>query len=131
MVPRGGQLEPEYHEGFAKRILSQCSDFREMTGQVGDVILLHPLMAHSASINTLRIPRIITNPKITLKEPFKFNRTNPDEFSLVEKKTLQSLGVERLDDWKIVGEREGIVPDRIRVQAAMKEEEMRRLAAQA
>lgn len=128
MVPRGGQLEPEYKDGFYTRIISQCSDFHEMTGKMGDVILLHPLMVHSASVNTLRIPRIITNPPVMLKEPFRFNRKDPNDFSLVERKTLQSLGVDRLDNWKIVGEREMVVPERLRAQAAMKEEEKRRLA---
>ncbi|KAI7973065.1 hypothetical protein EIK77_004342 [Talaromyces pinophilus] len=129
MVPRGGQLEPEYKDGFYTRIISQCSEFHEMTGKAGDVILLHPLMVHSASVNTLRIPRIITNPPITLKEPFRFDRKDPNDFSLVERKTLRSLGVDRLDDWKIVGEREMVVPERLRAQAAMKEEEIKRLAA--
>lgn len=128
MVPRGGQLEPEYKDGFYTRIISQCSDFHEMTGKMGDVILLHPLMVHSASVNTLRIPRIITNPPVMLKEPFRFNRKDPNDFSLVERKTLQSLGVDRLNNWKIVGEREMVVPERLRAQAAMKEEEKRRLA---
>lgn len=129
MVPRGGQLEPEYNDGFYTRIISQCSEFHEMTGKAGDVILLHPLMVHSASVNTLRIPRIITNPPVMLKEHFRFDRKDPNDFNLVEQKTLQSLGVDRLDDWKIVGEREMVVPERLRAQAAMKEEEMKRLAA--
>lgn len=54
-------------------------------------------MLHSASKNHLRLPRIITNPPVSLNEPFNFNRENPDDFSLVEKKTLKELGVERLD----------------------------------
>ena len=54
-------------------------------------------MLHSASKNHTRIPRIITNPPAALKEPFKFNRKNPSDFSLVEKKTLDALGVEQLD----------------------------------
>lgn len=130
MVPRGGQLEPEYKDGFYTRIISQCSEFHEMTGKAGDVILLHPLTVHSASVNTLRIPRIITNPPVMLREPFNFKRKNPDDFSLVERKTLHSLGVERLDNWSIVGGREMVIPERLRAQAAMKEEEMKRLAAQ-
>ena len=54
-------------------------------------------MLHSASKNHTRVPRVITNPPAALKEPFKFNRENPDELSLVEKKTLNALGVDRLD----------------------------------
>ncbi|KAK3104290.1 hypothetical protein LTR53_018525, partial [Teratosphaeriaceae sp. CCFEE 6253] len=36
--------------------------FVEACGEVGDVYLLHPLMLHSASNNSLRNVRIITNP---------------------------------------------------------------------
>ena len=50
-----------------------CNKFVEVTGEVGDVVLLHPLMHHSVSKNHLRIPRIITNPPVALKESFKFN----------------------------------------------------------
>lgn len=128
MIPRGQQSTSDQNGGFYTNIINQCSDFHEMTGKIGDVILLHPLMVHSASINSLRIPRLITNPTVMLREPFRFNRRNPNDFSLVERKTLQSLGVERLDDWKIVGEREMVVPERLRVQAEMKQRESQRLA---
>jgi hypothetical protein len=100
-----------------------------MTGNVGDVILLHPLMVHSVSVNSLRNPRFITNPPVMLRDSFRFNRKNPNDFSLVERKTLQSLGVDRLDDWAIVGGREMVVPERLRKQAEMKQQESERLAA--
>ena len=54
-------------------------------------------MLHSAAKNFLRIPRVITNPPVGMREPFNFNRENPDDYSLVEKKTLAALGVDRLD----------------------------------
>jgi hypothetical protein len=39
--------------------VNECPDesFTEMTGKKGDVILLHPLMLHSASKNGRRLPR--------------------------------------------------------------------------
>jgi len=111
-----------------RQIVYECTDFREMTGKTGDVILLHPLMLHSASHNTLREIRLITNPPVALNEPFQFNRPNPDDYSLVEKFTLKSLGVEKLD-YKITSERRLVVPDRIRRQARMKEQELKRLNA--
>lgn len=97
--------------------INNCSNFVEVTGDVGDVVLLHPvslnefslcvviadsctctqLMLHSASKNFLRIPRVITNPPVAMREPFNLNRENPDDYSLVEKKTLAALGVDRLD----------------------------------
>lgn len=128
MTPRGQQPQ---HEGlgFFSEIAKKCDNFIEMTGKVGDVILLHPLMLHSASKNSLRQVRIITNPRVALKEPFNFDRDDPNEYSLVERKTLQALGVDRLRGWKIVGERENVVPERVRIQAEMKKKEEERLRA--
>ncbi|KAJ7150827.1 hypothetical protein C8R43DRAFT_887227 [Mycena crocata] len=108
--------------------LASDASFHEMTGQVGDVYLLHPLMVHSASKNATRVPRVITNPPVSLKKPFRLSRGN-GEFSLVAQKTLKELGFpEGLNDWKIEGEREMIVPRRIRIQEEMKERERERLA---
>lgn len=112
---------------FYTSVIQNCSEFHEMTGQTGDVVLLHPLMCHSASVNTLRIPRLITNPRVSMKEPFEFDRNDPSQFSLVEKKTMQALGRDRLPGWKITGEREEVVPDRVRIQREMKERELERL----
>lgn len=114
--------------GFdAMEKIKQCSEFHEITGQPGDVVLMHPFMLHSASRNALRIPRIITNPPVLLKEPFNFDRENPDDYSIVERKALSALGVDRLPGWKIKGERKVIVPARVRIQAEMRTAELKRL----
>ncbi|KIK71344.1 hypothetical protein GYMLUDRAFT_147615 [Collybiopsis luxurians FD-317 M1] len=107
--------------------VQRCTQFIEMTGQVGDVVLLHPLMLHSASKNYLREPRVITNPPVALKKPF-FSKENGDDYSLVEKKTMKALGVDRLD-FRITTERYGkeVVPKRVGVQAKILEEEKQRL----
>ncbi|KAL2871706.1 uncharacterized protein BJX67DRAFT_342849 [Aspergillus lucknowensis] len=128
MIPRGQTPKPE-HEGlgFYMSIVRECTDFREMTGNIGDVVLMHPLMAHSASKNSLRIPRIITNPPVGLKEPFNFDRDDPSQYSLVEQKTLRALGKDRLRGWKITAEREMIIPERMKAALKMKEEEKERL----
>ncbi|KAK7692761.1 hypothetical protein QCA50_004394 [Cerrena zonata] len=106
----------------------ECKNFVELTGETGDVILMHPLMLHSASKNHLRLPRIITNPRASLKQPFNFNRENPDDYSLVEKKTLQVLGLDKLD-FKPTTERKNIAPrsGRLEIQKRMLEEEKKRL----
>ena len=101
--------------------------FVEATGKVGDVYLLHPLMLHSASNNKLRTVRIITNPPVSLNQPFDFNRADKSQYSVVERKTLKALGVESLDNWKITAAREKVIPERLRRQAAMMEEELKRL----
>ena len=126
MVPRGEQ--PKHTDlGWYCEVIQQCNKFYEVTGKIGDVILMHPLMVHSASRNGLRIPRIITNPPVSLKEHFNFDRENPKEYSLVELKTLQSLGKERLEGWKATGPREAVIPERVRKQEKMKQLELERL----
>ena len=84
--------------------------FHEMTGEVGDVILMHPLMLHTASHNPRRSIRVITNPPVSLKEPFVFDRADPSQYSLVELKTMHEIGAEKLKGWKITGKRERVVP---------------------
>lgn len=108
--------------------IKNCSHFVEMTGEPGDVVLLHPLMLHSASKNHLRTVRVITNPPVSLRAPFNFNRADPAEYSIVERKTLKELGVERLD-FKPTTERRRIVPARVARQQKMLEDEKKRLAA--
>ena len=125
MNPRGQPQNVD--RSFYLDIIKQCTDFREMTGKIGDVVLLHPLMVHTASRNILRVPRIIINPPASLKEPFNFDRENASEYSIVELKTLKSLGVDRLKGWKITAEREKIVPERVKRWEKMKTEEERRL----
>lgn len=100
--------------------------FVEVTGVVGDVYLLHPLMMHSASNNMLRKVRVITNPPVSVKDPFVFDREDGN-YSAVEKKTLQALGKDRLEGWKIEAERQMIVPERLKIQEKMKREEEERL----
>lgn len=127
MVPVGQDIVYQGLGWFIEKAQTECTDFHEIVGGVGDVVLLHPLMLHSASRNELRIPRVITNPKVSLKQPFCFDREDPSEYSLVERKTLKELGVERLRDWHITRQRERIIPERIRVHERMRELEKRRL----
>jgi hypothetical protein len=93
----------EHPEGFTATgfdfpaLLSQCHRFEELTGEAGDVVLIHPFMLHASSQNVLGVPRLITNPPVILKDPFNFNRPNPEDFSLLERATLHYLGVDRLD----------------------------------
>lgn len=93
--------------------------FTEATGETGDVYILHPFMLHSASKNLRREVRIITNPPVSLNQPFTYNRSDPSEYSLVEQKTLRDLGrPEGLPEWRITQPRERIVPERVRVSVA-------------
>jgi hypothetical protein len=85
------------HDFDFKKLISQCTQFEEMTGQAGDFVILHPFMLHASSQNVIGKPRFMSNPPIVLKEPMNLNRENPDDFSLLERATLHYLGLERLD----------------------------------
>ncbi|KZW01093.1 hypothetical protein EXIGLDRAFT_830282 [Exidia glandulosa HHB12029] len=133
VLPTGLSFTPstEEHNPSAQRWehlveVKRCKHFVEVTGSPGDVYLLHPLMLHSASKNHLRIPRIITNPPVALKQPFCFDREDEREYSIVERTTLRALGVERFP-FDITGERRRIVPERVKRQERMREEELKRL----
>jgi len=108
------------------------------------VILLHPFMLHSASRNSTRRVRIITNPPVSLRKPLEYNRSNQEEYSLVERKTLLELGLDPLCsgrasekgygkgggyESRLNGERQDVVPERLKVQKKWREEELVRLAA--
>ena len=101
----------------------------EFTGEVGDVVLIHPFMLHSASSNVSGKARFITNPAVSLTEPLNLNRDNGDDYNLVEKKILKDLGAERLD-FQITAERHRVVPERVRIQQEMREQQEARLKAQ-
>lgn len=93
----------EHPEGIAPEdfdfpaLIAQCESFMELTGKVGDVIIMHPFMLHASSPNLSGKARFITNPPMILKEPLKLNRENPEDYSLLELATLKALGLERLD----------------------------------
>ena len=118
----------EWFSDLAKSMPTEA--FVEANGKVGDIYLLHPLMLHSVSNNKLRNLRIITNPPVSLNEPFNFDRDDPSQYSLVERKTLRDLGVDRLKGWEITSTRDAVVPERLRRQAEMKKQEVERLKDQ-
>lgn len=139
MVPRGSpRFGEDYRTDEGRSWFQEVAmrgadeDFVEVCGEAGDVFLLHPLMLHCSTNNALRHVRIITNPPIALKEPFRFYRDDGSEYSLVERATLRMLGKEGegLKGWKITQPREGIVPERIRIQEQWKQEELKRLEEQ-
>ncbi|KAI1872061.1 uncharacterized protein JN550_004264 [Neoarthrinium moseri] len=108
-------------------LAKRSKTFVEVTGSVGDVFLLHPLMLHSATNNALRDVRIITNPPVSLREPHCFDR--PDgNYSLVEQTTMQSVGGEdRFRGWKITQPREAIRPRMWDDKERMKLDEIKRI----
>ena len=83
--------------GACAALIDRCEDFIEVTGQTGDLTILHPFTLHASSPNPSGRPRFMSNPPVALKEPLNFNREDPAEFSLVERGVLRALGVERFD----------------------------------
>lgn len=133
-VPVVGRFLAEHPEGVLPgkfphaALIEQCRDFVELTGEAGDVVLLHPYTLHAASQNVLGVARIITNPPLALRDPMNFNRPDADDFSLVERAVLGGLGVDRLD-FAPAAPRESVVPERVRRQEARAVAENKRLAA--
>lgn len=84
-------------------LLSECKDFREATGEAGDVYLLHPYLLHTVGQNVLRRPRAITNLCYEFQEPMNFHRAD-GAYSPVEEAVLRGLGVDHYD-FHITGER--------------------------
>jgi hypothetical protein len=63
-----------------------------------------------------------------LKEPFNFDRENPDDYSLVELKTLRDLGKpEGLKGWKITSERKPWISQGARRRERERSKEIERL----
>ncbi len=134
-VPVIARYLAEHPEGVkpteipSRTLIEECHEFVELTGKVGDVVLIHPYVLHAASQNHSRSARFITNPPIKLKEPMEFDR--PDgAYSPVEQAILNGLGVARYD-FQPTSPREAIVPERIARQKKMLDEQQARLAAAA
>jgi hypothetical protein len=106
----------------------QCTEFIELTGRAGDVVLMHPYMLHATSQNVIKHGRLITNPPITLRQPMQFDRSDPSALSPVERAVLHGLGVDRFD-FRPTGERELVVPERVLAQQRREAAEAERLAA--
>jgi ectoine hydroxylase-related dioxygenase (phytanoyl-CoA dioxygenase family) len=93
----------EHPEGVSPKdfdfqgLIKQCTQFEEITGDAGDLVILHPFMLHASSQNVLRRARFMSNPPVVLKEPLNLNRPDPKDFSLLERATLHYLGVDHLD----------------------------------
>lgn len=112
----------------AQAIVSQCHDFVEATGSIGDVYLLHPFMLHSQSVNASERARFIVNPPVKLREPMCFSRRVPSEHSPVERAVLRGLGAMRYE-FSPSQPRQAIVPERIAQERQLWEERARQAAA--
>jgi Phytanoyl-CoA dioxygenase (PhyH) len=93
-----GLLRDSEPEGLSYQQLRQLCDgirdlpAREVVGQAGDVIWMHPHLVHARSPNTRETVRIASNRRIRLRQPMVLDRRNPAEDSLVERTIRAAIG---------------------------------------
>ena len=78
-------------------LIHECREFVELTGPPGTLVILHPFMLHASSNNHAGRPRFMSNPPMVLREPFNLQRADAGDYSLLERATLQALGLPRCD----------------------------------
>jgi hypothetical protein len=112
-----------------RELVGQCRDFRETTGQAGDVFLLHPFMIHTSSYNHRPVARLMINPPAVLREPMRLDRrSDGSAYSPIERGILRALGVEH-SDFQPTVPRQRLVPGRLAREKEMLAKERARLAA--
>jgi hypothetical protein len=134
-VPLIARFLAEHPEGIdpngfpTKDILCQCRDFRETTGNAGDVFLLNPFILHTSSYNHRSEARFMINPSAILNRPMRFDRrSDGSAYSPLEKSVLKAVGRDHLE-FQPTTPRRRIVPQRIAMQEALRAKELERLAA--
>lgn len=65
--------------------------YREITGQAGDVLFMHPFTVHAGSTNTSARVRVLGHKLFPLREPMNFERNNPSDYSPVELAVVNAL----------------------------------------
>jgi hypothetical protein len=73
-------------------MVKECSQFAELTGEAGDMAIMHPYMVHRVAGNPSGRPRFGQFPSIVLSQPMQFGRPDPRDYSLAELVVLKELG---------------------------------------
>ena len=122
-IPHVARFLAEHPEGVdpdgfpTKDILAQCCDFRETTGQAGDVFILHPFTLHTSSSNHRPEARFMINPSGVLQSPVRLDRqSDGSAYAPIEKVILNALGSDHYAFAPTVPRRR-IVPKRIAMAA--------------
>jgi hypothetical protein len=105
-------LDPSALGAPVRAILAGCRDFRALTGRQGDIVFAHPFLLHTASVNSLAVPRVISNSSVMLHQPMCFDRAD-ERYSAVEQSILTALGVDRLP-FRATGARGKVSSERAR-----------------
>ena len=79
-------------------MVKECSEFEELTGEAGDLAILHPYMVHRVAGNPSGRARFAQFPSIKLSQPMQFSRDDPNAYSLTDLVVLKELGeLQRFD----------------------------------
>ncbi|MBV9865770.1 MAG: phytanoyl-CoA dioxygenase family protein [Abitibacteriaceae bacterium] len=89
------EAEPEglAHHELSRRVAEQVQDLpvREVIGNAGDMVVMHPHLYHGSSDNVHERIRIASNMCIGLHEPMNLHRANKAEYSPVELAIVNAL----------------------------------------
>lgn len=88
---------PEGIDDGCGHLVSQCTQFEELAARAGDVFLVHPFMLHASSPNRSGRPRVLSNPSVARRDPFRFDRRDGRQPCPVELATLRALDVDELE----------------------------------
>ncbi|NKB70975.1 MAG: hypothetical protein GKR89_28215 [Candidatus Latescibacteria bacterium] len=73
-------------------LIKECREFEELTGEAGDMAIMHPYMVHRVGGNPSGRARFAQFPSFKLSRPMQFARNDPSEYSLTELVVLKELG---------------------------------------
>ena len=86
-------IHPDSVQSYIQpHMIKECSEFEELTGEAGDLAIMHPYMVHRVAGNPSGRPRFAQFPSIQLSQPMQFARDDPSEYSLSELVVLKELG---------------------------------------
>jgi len=111
--------------------VKQCSKFHQFEAKAGDTLLLHAHLPHATGPNYRRAHRVIANPHVTLKDPFNLNRSNPEDYSLVEQVILRSFGRTSIPEYIPTQPRERYYPKNYVAKFARVRGELERMVHEA
>ena len=86
-------IHPDTVQSYIKpHMIKECNEFEELTGEAGDLAIMHPYMVHRVAGNPSGRARFAQFPSIKLSRPMQFAREEPSEYSLTELVVLKELG---------------------------------------
>ena len=118
--PQGFHADGTQGSGYLiPYLIEQCHDFIELTGEPGDLAIVHPYMLHRRTVNPTDRSRFIANLAIVIEKPMCFDRSDEETYSLVELAVLHALSKESVT-FKITTDRRGYIPGPFRDESDRK-----------